>query len=280
MHISKEEARIHNLIIRFAKNKELLDTGKLSRADLTDKLFFRAEDFKIAIDGNILRGENDFFFPTDYLKGEVDRLLGNTIKDGQELDSLKNEYLSKFDDLNESGSYRPTRELINLASKIHWHVLPEYEEYMIVNSELYPNKDTQEYYNHFHTLEDLYKELTGEGKKVESKKGDINLNKEIDIKIYSRRWGHKDTYSVERTLEGWTVTFHQKKAGDKEGKALIETLEHDFINYPHELGVFMWHLWNKADSNEMTVEELEQDLKKIANWINVCEENTPEGIEV
>lgn len=53
MHISKEEARIHNLVNRFAKNKELLNSGQLSKLDLTDKLFFRAEDFKIAIDGNI-----------------------------------------------------------------------------------------------------------------------------------------------------------------------------------------------------------------------------------
>jgi len=170
--------------------------------------------------------------------------------------------------------------LINLASKIHWHILPEYEEYMIVNSELYPNKDTREYYNHFHTLEDLYKELTQSGKKVSSKKGDKNLNKKINIEIYSRRWGHRSTYFVERTLEGWTVTFHQKKVGDKEGNALIEILEHDLINYPHELGAFMWHLWNKADGTEVTIENLKVDLDQIANWINVCEKKTPEGIEV
>lgn len=280
MYISKEEARVHNLINRFAKNKNLLGVEQLSKIDLTDKLFFREEDFQIAIDGNILKKESGGFFTTDLLKDEVNRVLSNIIENKQELARLEEEYLSKFKELNESGSYRPTEELIDLASKIHWHILPEYEEYMIVNSELYPNKDTREYYNHFHTLEDLYKELTQSGKKVSSKKGDINLNQKINIKIYSRRWGHHDTYSVERTLEGWTVTFHQKKVGDKEGNALIEILEHDLINYPHELGVFMWHLWNKADGTEVTIENLKVDLDQIANWINVCEEKTPEGIEV
>lgn len=280
MHISKEEARVHNLINRFAKNDHLLGVDVLSKDDLRDKLFFREEDFRIAINGNILKNRNGGFLTTDHLIEEVNRLLNQTIEDEQELASLKKEYLSKFQELSESGSYRPTEVLINLASEIHWHILPEYEEYMIVNSELYPNKDTREYYNHFHTLEDLYKELTGYGKKVESKKGDINLNKQIDINIYSRRWGHNDSYSIERTLEGWTVTFHQEKAGNKEGEALIETLRHDFINYPHELGTFMWHLWNKADSNEMTVNELQKDLEQIADWINACEKTTPEGIEV
>ncbi len=280
MHISKEEARIHNLINRFAKKDHLLDVGVLSKHNLREELFFREEDFRIAIKGNILKTTNGGFLPTGHLVEEVDRLLNQIIKDEQALASLKKEYLSKFRELSERGSYRPTEVLIDLASKIHWHTLPEYEEYMIVNSELYPNKDTREYYNHFHTLEDLYKELIGHGKNIESKKGDINLNKKIDIKIYSRRWEHNDTYSVERTFKGWTVNFHLERTGNKKGEALIETLKHDFINYPHELGTFMWHLWNKADSNEMTVDELQKDLEQIADWINACEKNTPKGIEI
>ena len=186
MHISKEEARIHNLINRFAKNEQLLNKELLSKDDLKNELFFREEDFQIAIGGNILGNKGSDFLPTDRLRSGVKQLLSNIIKNEEELDHLKKEYLLKFKELDESDSYRPTEELIDLASKIHWHILPEYEEYMIVNRGLYPNKDTEEYYNHFHTLEDLYRELTSCGKKIESKKGDMNLNEEIGKNLFKK----------------------------------------------------------------------------------------------
>jgi len=115
MYISKEEARVHNLINRFSKNKNLRGVEQLSKIDLTDKLFFREEDFQIAIDGNILKKESDGFFTTDFLKAEVNRVLNNIIKNEQELARLEEEYLLKFKELNESDSYRPTEELINMG---------------------------------------------------------------------------------------------------------------------------------------------------------------------
>src|SRR5680860_1479486 len=105
-------------------------------------------------------------------------------------------------------------------------------------------------------------------------------NNEIKIAVYSRRWGHDDHYDVIRTTSGWNVSFHQMNKGNKEGEALIKTLEHDQINYPNSLGRFMWHLWNKAGSEEIGVEELNKYLDAISNWINICEKNTPKNIEI
>lgn len=281
MYITQEEARIHNLIMRF-ENEYSINDLKEGRelSELSNKLYFREIDFEIAIEGGILEKKEGKYYPTEKLIHSVKELQAKKRNDVN-LEEMKKQYIQEFEEVAKDYSYdKITKELIELASKIHWNELPEYEEYMIVNSELYPNKDTLQYYDHFHTLEDLYNELIGKGKNKKSKKGDINLNQEIEIRIYSRRWGHEDRYSIIRTTKGWDVHFHQEKKGGKEGEALINTLRHDFINYPNSLGNFMWHLWNKAENNEMTVEELKYDLERIARWINLCEENTPEGIEV
>lgn len=280
MYINENEARIHNLILRLYKSceSEKLKKG-LDKAKLSNEIYFRESDFKIAIDGGVLVEDNERYVATEELIEQIE-ILKTKRRNDSDISERKKEFQEKFKILDSSDSYTPTKELIELASNIHWNILPEYEEYMIVNSELYPNVDTEEYYNHFHALEDLYKELISQGKKVNSKKGDVNLNKAITINIYSRRWGHTDPYNIERTVNGWKVRFHQEREGSKEGDALIKTLRHDLINYPASLGTFMWHLWNKADASEMSIDELRVDLEQIANWINVCEENTPKDIEV
>ena len=279
MYVSKDDARIHNLIIRFFNaNGKLTVNDKFSRSDLGEALHFRQEDFSIAVRGKLLSEEGEEYVPTKQLVRKVAELAAKRVRTPN-TEGIKAEFINHFESLESSGSYRPTKELIELAVQIHWSIIPEYEEYMIVNSDIFPNVDPWNYYNHFHTLEDLYKELTNQGKDVTSKKGDMNLGKSIDIDIYSRRWGHKDRYSVMRTIEGWSVTMHQERVGNREGEALIKTLEHDFINYPKNLDMFMLHLWNRADRDEMDVEEMGAHLQSIAEWINLCEQSTPQGIE-
>lgn len=281
MYITEQEARIHNLIMRFMKMYQIDELNEwVEREELAKKVYFREADYENSVEAGILEREGNEYRPTSKLKESIAK-LDRQKRNDEDIADLKKQYKEKFKSLADNFSYNNiTKELVDLASKIHWNILPEYEEYMIVNSEIYPNDEPEEYYNHYHTLEDLYKELNGEGKNIKSKKGDVTLNKEISMRIFSRRWGHDDEYTITRTLEGWDVVLHQKKTGNKEGEALISTLKHDLINYPHSLGNYMWYLWNKADNNEMTVEQLKEDLDKIANWINQCEKSTPEGIEV
>ncbi|QAA32703.1 hypothetical protein [Clostridium manihotivorum] len=281
MYITQKEARIHNLINRFCKNYSIEELKDGFTADeLSNRLFFRQEDFNYVIEENILILKNEKYMPTEKLIKQFTKIKGKLKKEDETLEALKMDYKRKFEELINSNNYEPTKEIIELAYKIHWYILPEYEEYMIVNSEIYPNENTKDYYNHYHTLEDLYNELLGNGKNIASKKGDMNLNKDIKIAIYSRRWGHDDYYRIARTTTGWKVSFHQTREGSKEGEALIKHLEHDSISYPNSLSRFMLDLWNKADSEEMSIEDLKEYLESITMWINVCEKNTPENIEV
>ncbi len=280
MYISHEEARVHNIIQRIFTNGILDEINQgIAQSDLEYKLKLRKEDFRFLISKNILVEKENKFYPTSELIKEIEKIKSRKLNNSpEEVNEMKSKFIRIFEELRDTKKY-VSKDAISLAEKIHWNILPEYEEYIIVNSEIYPNKDTKEYYNCYHTLEDLYNEIKGKGKKINSLKGDINLGIDIHVEVYTRRWGHTDSYTITRTIDGWDVSFYQKITGGKEGEALIKTLDHDYVNYPNELGTFMMHLWNRADRDEMSVEELSRHLNDIVEWINICEKNTPEGIE-
>lgn len=279
MYISKEEARLHNISLRVSKKYTIEKvTQGLTKEELGQGLFLRKEDFRLIKDELFTERDNKYVATGELIK-ELEQLNKKKNSNQSSLEQLKKKYIALFEKMRADKNYTPTEEIIKLAADIHWMILPEYEEYMIVNREVYPNENTEEYYDHYHTLEDLYNEIQGSGKNVESVKGDINIDKEVDVKIYSRRWGHDDVYSITRTVDGWDVSFFQNVKGGKEGDALISTLNHDYINYPNALEQFMYDLWNKADREEMSIEVLKDYLERIAEWVNVCEKSTPEGIE-
>ncbi|KAA0560839.1 hypothetical protein F0342_20995 [Bacillus sp. CH30_1T] len=75
-----------------------------------------------------------------------------------------------------------------IAAKLHWIYLPIYPEQTIRNSELIPEEETKEYYNHFNTIEDLYRAIFENGGIAwDSLEGDVNLNSLIKMRIYSSR---------------------------------------------------------------------------------------------
>ncbi len=142
---------------------------------------------------------------------------------------------------------------------------------MIQNHFGFERRDVEMFYDHFQTLEDLYEVVTCNPYKWESSLGDINLDEEMDITIYSNRWQSEDTYIVKRTLNGWYTDFFGGVDGDKEGSAFIQCLEHDSISYPSNIGYKFEALWNIADTTEMSPEELKNNLQKIADWVIITE---------
>lgn len=279
MYISEEEARLHNITLRVLKKYTCEKVIKgLTKEELEQDLFLRKKDFRFIKDELFIEKCNKYIATNKLIK-ELSRLNNKKNSNQDLLEGLEKEYIELFEEMRTNKNYIPTCKIRKLAANIHWIKLPEYEEYMIVNREIFPNEDTEEYYDHYHALEDLYYEIQGKGKKIESIKGDVNIDQEVEVKIYSRRWGHDDVYSIIRTIDGWDVSFFQHTKGGKEGDALISTLNHDYINYPSALEQFMYNLWNRADREEMSIEVLKAHLERIAEWINVCEKNTPEGIE-
>lgn len=102
----------------------------------------------------------------------------------------------------------------------------------------------------------------------------------MDLEVYSRRWGHNDTYGMDLTETGWDIS-HVAIGGecDPSGEPyLFENLKQDSINYPAELGEYLAYLWKRAKEDGLSDAEVQQHLDALGQWIQVTERSTPGGI--
>ena len=102
----------------------------------------------------------------------------------------------------------------------------------------------------------------------------------MEVKIYTRRFNSKDTYYDKRTEKGWNVQ-HLSFAGecDKTGSPyLFNSLEHDCVSYPADLGEYMAYLWDQAEEHDMPEDEIQAQLDAIGLWICATEKAAPRGI--
>ncbi len=99
--------------------------------------------------------------------------------------------------------------------------------------------------------------------------------------VFSRKWGHKDTYVVNRTADGWYIEFGSIKGDcDKTGAPyLFEILNNDSINYPADLSGCMEWLWEQAEERRFSDEDIQCYLNELGKWIQEVEKSTPQKIE-
>lgn len=101
------------------------------------------------------------------------------------------------------------------------------------------------------------------------------------LKVYSRRWGHDDTYDIEKTSTGWCIGFGAEGTADCDKKGnpqLFKCLDHDSVNYPEELGGYLEWLWDESTDKGMDNVEIQEQLNLLGNWISETERNSPKGI--
>ena len=97
----------------------------------------------------------------------------------------------------------------------------------------------------------------------------------MKLVIFSRRWGHDDHYTINKTNTGWTIT-HMAIGGecDKKGEPfLTENLKHDSIDYPADISGYMDWLWRKSEGKEE--EFIQEKLDELSEWLKVTEKSTP-----
>ncbi len=283
--MTKDEARVYNLKIRILKfiidNKKDL-TYQFNSEELTQNkmLYFREKDLDLIMnfmDKNEkiyqIKDENEF---NKFLK-----MHNNVANENYEslFKTLEEEYKQEQQYIKER-NYESAWEFANnckdIGYKLYWIKLPEFDEYLYVNSGMLP--DTEEFFNHIHILEDLY--ILLKDPKPYSKKGDENLNQEIEFKIYTRRWGHDDYYAMERTKDGWKVYGYGATPyeTDRKATALVEhILEHDSMIYPHNIKDIFESLWEKADE-DMSIFKLKECIEEITDWISLVEYRAPKCI--
>ncbi len=171
------------------------------------------------------------------------------------------------------------KQLRSVVSIIHWGRLPILPEHLMINSGRIPEKGIEDFYDHYHMLQALRRDILGKGATMDIK-GDLTLDKKLTFTVYNRRWGHADTYGIIRTVEGWNVShisINGKSEKDGEG-ALIANLHHDSIFFPEEgVKYALSELWEQAEDGELTLSELQERLQQVADWISIVEKAVGEG---
>lgn len=152
---------------------------------------------------------------------------------------------------------------------------PVHHRYMVQNRGVRP--DTLEFYEHEDAVEDLLSFL--EDSTANQDPVDLTLEHEFTFAVYSRRWGHDDTYYVKRTRTGWYISHLRIKGPcDKAGVPyLFRNLEQDHIEYPLQLGNRLEWLWTQAQEQGLAHETVQACLNQLAAWVNTTEREAPSG---
>ncbi|WP_282127003.1 hypothetical protein [Marinifilum flexuosum] len=273
------ESNIRNTkikILRVVIEKELDIERRFNFNEIKNLFYIREREF------NTYQAE---LFEDDKLQFKfrssiIDELNSYREKHNISKDSIGNcieEYIEIFESkVKETYSY-DLDELMKYIEPLHWYYLPIYSDLMITNRDVSPEGDLRDYYNHYHSLEDLYSVCKGKEENWRTLKGDINLNKELVFKVYTNRWGHEDHYKVERTYEGWNViNINVGGSGSKSGSTFIDCFNQDYVNYPKDFKYIIERLWELADTNEMKVQELQDKLDDVAKLVSMVEKTVKE----
>jgi hypothetical protein len=296
VEVLEEHARKRNLLISIVRgiiqNKyEVM--REYTVADLETVFNFRKRDIAYNLDCFFEHRDESFIFKKEALN-EVQRIIQNHQQAKVRLEEAKVLFIKSFgrfhDDYETSGVFDNKKlqkmysELHPLIPILHWGMLPILSKWLMINSNRRPEDDVVVFYDHYHMLTALLDEIRGKGEKMETR-GDDTLNKEMKFSVYTRRWGHTDSYKIERTIDGWMVhhiSINGKCKKDGEG-VLINNLQHDSVFFPED-GVksALGTLWNDAEDGNLTIEELQEKLQEVADWISSVEkvvgENQPKWV--
>jgi len=277
------EANQRNTMIKIAKvfiDKNFPANKTFTRNDISSLLFVREKEFE-AFKGELFIKTNKLYriLPAFYEKILEWKKLHNENKEN--IENAIVEYKKLFESIEKTYNYSAIfAQLIPLIKRLHWYLLPVYRDLMIHNRRVSPEENIEEYYNHFHSLQDLYKIIDAPADVWKTLKGDVNLNQECYFNVYTNRWGHEDIYKVKRIYNGWYV-YHQSIGGfcSPDGKGLnedsdggfIANFDQDYVEYPDKFHYVIERLWNLADETEMSIQELQQKLSEVAKLISEVE---------
>lgn len=213
------------------------------------------------------------------LNAEQSKLKDELYEINQKLWKYLNSGISS---MNYEETQQQYKQMASIAHKLHMSLKnsgyePKHHKYMIENRGV-PVEDV-EFYNHIHPVDDLLKFI--EDVNANDDPEDTTIGEKFTLRIYTRRWGHYDHYYMTRTTDGWSFQgLSIANSGDCEKDAsphLCNTLEHDSVCYPKQIGYFFEYLWEQA-SEGLTVQQVQECFDMIGDWISSCEMNTPRGI--
>ncbi len=172
-----------------------------------------------------------------------------------------------------------TQEMGEQAHELHMSlksrgIEPKHHAYMIENRKLEP--DHEEFYMHVHPVEDLLAFINDPH--ANDDPVDQTMGQKFTFTVYSRRWGHDDTYTLLRTDTGWDVEFTHSGPCDKGGRPfLYSNFNNDMVEYPAGLKGRLEWLWDRASDEGLSHEAVQLALVELANWVKATTERAPRG---
>jgi len=289
--------RLRNLLFSIAGEivkRNLAIDYQYSKEDISKWLYFKKRDFVYYLDCFFEKEENNYRL-NSRAKKKISKIINNHnqvlsgLEDAKivflkifgrfEKESIENHFRGMdFEKFN--AMYSQLEETIQI---LHWGLLPIIPQYLMINSGKIPEENILDFYNHFHMLQAMLREIHEEGEMM-TLKGDDNLDMEMKFSVYSRKWDHNDRYRIKRTIDGWDVS-HLVINGkcDKNGEgALLNNLHQDTIFFPEEAVKYaLENLWEEAEEG-LEFERLQEKMQQIANWISaterIVEEAQPEWV--
>ena len=106
----------------------------------------------------------------------------------------------------------------------------------------------------------------------------------VELEIYSPRWGHEDTYKIELERDFMEITMQVRKSRATWSETTDpiwsdETLEvimtNDSISPPAAIQDLFERAWKSWRGGEITDQEVEVELKLLADWLNTITKSKP-----
>ncbi len=193
----------------------------------------------------------------------------NALEKGLKEFSIDDDYEDRFNALS---SMRDTAAKLHNSLKQHGFP-PKHHAYMIENRGVQP--DDPEFYFHLHPIEDLVK-FTYDPQ-ANDDPVDKTIDDDFEFRVFTRRWGHDDIYKIKRTASGWLVkaNIYTGPCDKLCAPILYESLRHDGVVYPNDVGQWFEWLWQQAKDKGLSHDEVQQGLNDIAAWIKITEANAP-----
>ena len=106
------------------------------------------------------------------------------------------------------------------------------------------------------------------------------MQHEYQFSVYSRRWGHEDTYRIKKLDDGWHIGFKAHTGNcNREGSPILEAnFRQDSINYPANIGFYMEWIWGDLHEKRIDDTEVQLRLQQLADWVSDIERSTPDTL--
>jgi len=116
------------------------------------------------------------------------------------------DFFSRSDSHDEPDNKKIFKDMSEKAHKLHMELKkrglePKHHRYMLKNSGV-PIDDGR-FYSHLHPVEDLIAYVNDPDANNEPE--DSTIGEKFGFRMYTRRWGHYDHYTLTRTKDGWML---------------------------------------------------------------------------